>query len=867
MIVGNHVRAAGSKSWLLDGLLALLCALFVSATCVAETGYDAWLRYRPIGGAAQHELLSEIPETVVTLNSTAIVDAAKSELIRGLQGILGAELKPLAAPDGRAGIILGTVDAANKVARRLGISTDDKPLANEEFHIRAVKIDGKQRITILGGGERGVMYGTFAFLRAVALRRSTDGLDIREHPSAPIRILNHWDNPDGTIERGYAGKSIFWEAGHVVRDTSRLRDYARLMASIGINGCSINNVNADARVVSASYLPEVARIAEAFRPWGVRVYISVNFASPRDIGGVITFDPLDPQAIAFWKKTVEEVYRSVPDLGGFVLKADSEGRLGPSEYGRTHADAANAIARALKPHGGVLFYRGFVYNNKMDWRDLKNDRAKAAYDNFHKLDGLFEDNVIIQIKHGPIDFQVREPASPLFGGLEKTNQAIELQITQEYLGQQRHVCFPVPMWKEVLDFDMHAKGAGTPVKQIVSGKTFSRPTGGFVGVANVGRDSNWFGHDLAMANLYGFGRLAWNADLSSEQIADEWTRLTFDNDPLVVDTIKNILLRSWPVYESYTGPLGIGTLTDIIHIHFGPAPESSEYNGWGQWHRANETGVGMDRTVATGTGFIGQYRPPVAAMFESLATCPDDLLLFMHHVPYTHKLHSGKTVIQHFYDAHYDGAEAAAAFVDDWDKLQSKVDEERFGRVRERLEYQAGHAQVWRDAICRWFMKRSGIPDAKGRVGNYPNRLEAEDQLLTGYTKVAIEPWEAASGSAAVALPKGTGNGAVDFRFSGEDGRYDLRLQYFDEQDGVSKFRVLVHGRLIDEWNADNELPTPTTLPDAHSSIRRTMENLQLRRGDVIRVEGTADGAERADIDYLEIVPGRPRGTGRLSTK
>jgi alpha-glucuronidase len=549
------------------------------------------------------------------------------------------------------------------------------------------------------------------------------------------------------------------------------------------------------------------------------------------------------------------VYRAVPDLGGFVLKADSEGRLGPSEYGRTHADAANAIARALKPHGGVLFYRGFVYNHKMDWRDLKNDRAKAAYDNFHKLDGLFEDNVVIQIKHGPIDFQVREPASPLFGGLENTNQAIELQITQEYLGQQQHVCYTVPMWKEVLDFDMHARGAGTPVKELVAGRTFNRPTGGFVGVSNVGRDANWLGHHLAMANLYGFGRLAWDPDLSSREIAEEWTRQTFGHDAIVVKTIVDILMRSWPVYESYTGPLGIGTLTDIIHIHFGPAPESSEYNGWGQWHRANETGVGMNRTVATGTGFIGQYRPSVAAMFEFLETCPDELLLFMHHVPYTHRLRSGKTVIQHFYDEHYQGAKAADGFVQQWRELEGRIDEQRFRAILERLEYQAGHAQVWRDSICRWFMKRSGIPDEHGRVGNYPNRVEAEDMTLDGYEFTTIEPWEAASGRGAVQLTDDTSIGRLRFQYGGRPGDFNLRVQYFDEDDGLSKFKLFIDDRLADEWAADNRLPTPTTRPDAHSSIRRTVDGVTLKTGAEIRLEGAADGREYAAIDYIELVP------------
>ncbi len=308
----------------------------------------------------------------------------------------------------------------------------------------------------------------------------------------------------------------------------------------------------------------------------------------------------------------------------------------------------------------------FVYNHHLDWHDLKNDRAKAAYDNFHPLDGAFDDNVIIQIKNGPIDFQVREPASPLFAGLRRTNEAIELQITQEYTGQQRHLCFLVPMWKEVLDFDMRVDANATPVKDLVAGRTFHRPVGGFVGVANVGMDANWLGSPLAMANLYGFGRLAWDPNLSAEKIIDEWTRLTFGSDPLVVKTITAMQLNSWHVYESYTGPLGAGTLTNIVGNHYDPGPESSEENGWGQWHRADHQGIGMDRTVATGTGYIGQYPPEVQKLYESLANCPDNLLLFFHHVPYTYVLHSGKTVIQHVYDSHYDGADRARDFIAQW---------------------------------------------------------------------------------------------------------------------------------------------------------------------------------------------------------
>src|SRR5580765_535265 len=372
---------------------------------------------------------------------------------------------------------------------------------------------------------------------------------------------------------------------------------------------------------------------------------------------------------------------AVPDFGGFVLKADSEGRVGPSTYGRTHADAANVVARALRPHGGIIFYRGFVYDHHMDWANPKNDRARAAYDNFRDLDGKFDDNVIIQIKNGPIDFQVREPASPLFGTLDKTREAIELQITQEYFGQGRHTVFLVPMWKATLDFDMHAADGPTPVKALVAGRVFKRPVGGFVGVSNVGLDDNWYGNHMSQANLYGFGRLAWNPDLTAQRISEEWTRQTFGSDPKIAETVNRIQLTSWRTFENYTGPLGLQTLTDIVGDHYGVAVEASERNGWGQWHNADEKGAGMDRTVATGTGYVGQYRPAVAKMYESLDTCPDDLVLFLHHVPYTYKLHSGKTVIQYVYDSHYEGAAAVAGWVRNWKPLRGRIDDQRYRDV------------------------------------------------------------------------------------------------------------------------------------------------------------------------------------------
>ena len=527
---------------------------------------------------------------------------------------------------------------------------------------------------------------------------------------------------------------------HVGDDLSRVSEYGRLLASVGLNICAINNVNANALLLDDSFLPQLRRVAEAFRPWGVRLAISVDVSSPKKIGGLDTFDPLDPRVAAWWQQRVDSLYKQIPDFSGFVVKADSEGRAGPASYGRTPADAANVIAHALQPHGGLLFYRGFVYDHHLDWRNPKSDRAKAAYDIFHPLDGQFADNVVIQIKHGPIDFQVREPVSPLLGGLQKTNEAIELQITQEYTGQQRHLCFLVPMWKQVLDFDMLNESRSTLVRDLIFGKIYRRPTGGFVGVANVGMDANWLAHPLAMANLYGFARLAWNPTLSAESIAQEWTRLTFGNDAAIVKTIDTMLLSSWSIYENYTGPLGAGTLTDILGSHYGPGVESSEKNGWGQWHRADHDGIGMDRTVATGTGYVAQYSPDVAKKYESLATTPDELLLFFHHVPYTHKLHSGKTVIQHIYDSHYDGASQAAALVAQWQLLKGKVDSQVYEEVLHRLDYQSGHAIVWRDAVCNWFARTSGIPDDHGRVGHYLGRIEAEFMDLHGYVLLTSSP-------------------------------------------------------------------------------------------------------------------------------
>jgi alpha-glucuronidase len=792
------------------GLIALGAAVGVAA----ETGRDAWLRYAPVDR-------KPIPAEVASFGNSPLIQTAQDELVRGVRGMSGRTLRITTGLPNETAFLLGTL--ADMPG--LGLTGQLKP---DGYWLKTM---GRYTV-VTASNDRGVLYGVFALLRRIGTGQPITALDERQSPSVPDRWINQWDNLDGVIERGYGGRSIFWDNGQVRADLTRVGEYGRLLASIGINVCAINNVNANPRVLAPDFLPQITRIAEAFRPWGIRVAISVDFGSPKSVGGLDTFDPLDGPVASWWRSKVDEVYAAVPDLGGFVMKADSEGRVGPSAYGRTHADAANVVARALKPHGGLIFYRGFVYDHHMDWRNLKNDRARAAYDNFKDLDGKFDDNVVVQIKHGPIDFQVREPVSPLFGRLPRTNEAIELQITQEYIGQGRSMVYLAPMWKDAVDV----------TKGIVRG---------FAGVANVGLDDSWFGNQMSQANLYAFGRLAWNPDLTPRQIVDEWTRLTFGNDPKVTEIIDAMQLSSWRTYENYTGPLGLQTLTDIVGNHFGVAVEASENNGWGQWHRADEKGVGMDRSVATGTGYVGQYSPSVAKMYESLATTPDDLLLFLHHVPYTYVLHSGKTVIQSIYDSHYEGAQAVTGYVDAWKTLRGRVDDQRFAQVLAQLEYQDGQAEEWRDAVNQWFWKESGIEDRKGRVGHYPGRVEAESMKLEGYEVKAVTPWEAASGGNVVEC--GGVHCTASFRYQGVAGWSTIMVRYFDQNNGASHFRVRVGDQVIGEWAADDHLPTKKV--DGTSSSLRELTGIALRKGDEITIEGIPDGGERAALDYVEIWP------------
>ena len=834
-------------------VLALLLATGLAVS--AQTADQAWLR-KP------NRLV--LFGKVVALGASPIEQSAAQELSRSVSHPASVEggISSTLEEREKSLTVVGTAEEIRKAYPTVPIPGDLKP---EEYWLWWNGSQESSLSIVAGGDERGALYGAFAIRRLPAtaeIGKLKADYPHRDHPAMPIRWVDEWDNPDGSIERGYAGRSIFFESGNVRQDLKPVAEYARLLASVGINGCNVNNVNAAPQLLDADHLKQLARVADTMRPWGVRLALSVDIASPQKIGGLATYDPLDPAVKAWWKAKVEEIYALIPDFAGFTVKADSEGQPGPASYGRTPADAANLLAGALEPHGGVVLYRAFVYNHHLDWRDPKADRARAAYDIFAPLDGRFAANVVIQIKEGPIDFQAREPVSPLFAGLRQTAQAMEAQVTQEYTGQQRHLVYLAPMWKQVLDFDLRVDGSTTPVQKILARKGL----GGMVAVAGVGRDA-WLGSPLALANLYAFGRLAWDPNLSPEEIAAEWTRQTIGSDPEVVKTVVKMLMQSWPAYEGYTGPLGAQTLTDITGSHYGPNIESSECNGWGQWHDADAKGIGKDRSTTTGSGYAGQYPPEVAKLYETAATTPDELLLFFHHVPYTYRLHSGKTVIQHIYDSHYDGAAQAAELLSEWQTLEGHIDQPLYEQMRDRLRYQAGHAIVWRDAIVQYFLKLSGIPDEKGRAGHYPGRLEAEDARLTGYKIIDVTPWEDASGGKAVSCdepeaPKAGTNQKpfceAEWTWNGQEGTYNIAVQYFDIQPGKAEFGLEQNGHIeigpIGQiWTADAALPSAQ--PNGDNATRHIVRGVWLKPGDVIGIRGIPDENDPAALDYIEVTP------------
>jgi alpha-glucuronidase len=666
-----------------------------------EDGYELWLRYRIVDDADRLAQYRTLLSSAAVLGTNATADVIRSELTRALPALLGGPVPLSEKAPAANGLVVGTADELE--AEDVTIpQAQRRKLGEEGFLIRAHQAEGNDRILVTGNSDQAILTGTFHFLRLLQTQQDIRGLDIASRPRIRQRLLAHWDNIDGSIERGYAGRSL-WNWGDLPqRIDARYHDYARACASIGINGTVLNNVNAQAKSLTAAYLAKTAALADVFRPYGIRVYLSPVLSAPMQLGGLSTSDPRDPVVAAWWKAKVDEIYRLIPDFGGFQIKANSEGQPGPQDYGANHDDGANMLAEVLEPHGGMLLWRAFVYDVTVD-----PDRAKCAYKEFVPLDGKFLPNVCVQVKNGPVDFQPREPFNPLFGAMDQTPLALELQITQEYLGQSIHLVYLAGMWKEILDSATYAKGPGSTVAKVVDGSLYGDTTSSIVGVANTGSDRNWCGHHFSQANWYAFGRLAWDYELSAEAIADEWVRMTWTNAPLVLKAIKPVMLGSWEACINYMTPLGLHHIMQEGH-HYGPDPS---FNGawredWNNvyYHRADGEGLGFDRG-SSGSDAVSQYHSPLREQFDDLDTCPEKYLLWFHHVPWGHRLQSGRTLWEEL-QARYD---AGVAFVDEmagiWKGLQATIDPQRHEHVSRRLKQQQENARLWREVCLNYFRR------------------------------------------------------------------------------------------------------------------------------------------------------------------
>jgi len=684
--------------WLRSACLWLALLLPI-AVAQAEDGYDLWLRYQPLA-EAQAAPWRAAATQLVAGDETPMQRAARDELRRGLGGLLGAE-PPLAASADRAGaIVLGT-PATPAIAR---LRLDTRGLGEEGYLIRSVVVDGRPLTALVGGGERGALYAAFRFLRLLQTGQAPAPLALRDAPRVKLRVLDHWDNLDGVVERGYAGASLWdWQKlpGYV---DPRYTDYARANASIGINGAVLNNVNAKAVSLTAPYLDKTAALAAALRPYGIRVYLSARFSAPIEIGGLRSADPLDPAVQRWWKAKADEIYARIPDFGGFLVKANSEGQPGPQDYGRTHADGANMLADALAPHGGVVMWRAFVYSHEQP-----DDRAKQAYSEFVPLDGKFRDNVVVQVKNGAIDFQPREPFHPLFGAMPKTPLMLEFQITKEYLGFATHLVYLGTLYQETLQANTY-RGKRATVARVVEGAVDGHALSGIAGVANIGADRNWCGSIFDQANWYAFGRLAWDPQGDAQAIAEDWVRMTFGNAPALVAPVVGMMMASHEAAVDYMTPLGLHHLMGRGH-HYGPAPwdAGSARPDWDPvyYHRADRNGIGFDRS-ATGSNAVAQYAPPLARRFGDVRTVPEHYLLWFHHVPWDHRMASGQPLWNALI-GHYDhGVAEVARMRATWAGLAPYVDAQRYRQVADFLAIQQQEAQWWRDASIAYWQQVSG---------------------------------------------------------------------------------------------------------------------------------------------------------------
>jgi alpha-glucuronidase len=646
--------------------LYIILFLIIPFTVFAEDGSQLWLRFPAKNGISADKILSK--------GNNPTLQIAKKELINYWQG------------------------------QEIELRTD-KSLKNLKggYTIKSVQ----NKLVISAEKEIGLLYGVYHILRLQQTKSSITNLDITEKPSYDVRILNHWDNLDGTIERGYAGHSL-WKWEDLPNTISpRYEEYARANASIGINAAVLNNVNASPNMLRKDYLEKVKVLADIFRPYGIKVYLSVNFSSPKVLGGLENSDPLNREVQKWWKDKAAEIYKLIPDFGGFLVKANSEGQPGPQDYGRTHADGANMMADVLKPYGGIVMWRAFVYSPS------KEDRAKQAYLEFVPLDGKFRDNVIIQIKNGPVDFQPREAFNPLFGALRKTPEMVEFQITQEYLGQANHLVYLAPLFKETLDSDTYSDGKNSTIAKITDGTLRPYTLTAIAGVANIGEDKNWTGHHFAQANWYAFGRLAWNHDLTSEQIADEWLKMTFNDDEKFLKPVKEMMLTSRETAVDYMMPLGLHHIFAGGH-HYGPEPWGDYKGGRPDWspvyyHQANQQGIGFDRTKS-GSNAVANYFPPLNDIYGNIKTCPENLILWFHHVPWNYQMKDGKTLWEELSYKYDTGVKNVREYQKVWDKVQPFVDEERFQHIQAKLKIQAKDAVWWKDACLLYFQTFSKMP-------------------------------------------------------------------------------------------------------------------------------------------------------------
>jgi alpha-glucuronidase len=673
-----------------------------------EDGYRLWLRYEPVSEPLLSAYRARATELVVPGGAPSLA-AAQSELERGLLGLLGRPI-PVRDGIGRAGAVLAGTPKSSPDIANLGWNTELERLGDEGYVVRSVKVRNEPVTVVASNKDLGVLYGAFHFLRLLQTAEPIDALDIASSPRVRHRLLDHWDNLDRTVERGYAGFSLWdWQKlpGWVA---PRYVDYARANASIGVNGAVLTNVNANAVVLTHEWLEKVAALATAFRPYGVRVYLTARFSAPVELGGLETADPLEPTVAAWWAAKAREIYALVPDFGGFLVKANSEGQPGPQNYGRTHADGANLLADALAPHGGIVMWRAFVYSS-----DVPDDRAKQAYNEFVPLDGAFRPNVLVQVKNGPIDFQPREPFHPLFGAMPKTPLMVEFQLTQEYLGFSTHLVYLGPLFRECLDSDTHARGAGSLVAHVTDGTLHGHALSGIAAVSNIGTDQNWCGHPFAPSNWYLFGRLAWDHRLKDDAVAEEWLKMTFTADRRFVEPAKAIMLESREACVRYMTPLGLHHLMAWDH-HHGPGPWIDE--GRPDWtsvyfHRADSRGIGFDRSEA-GSNALAQYRPEVAARFARIEDCPEELLLWFHHAPWDRPMKSGRTLWDELCFAYQTGVEWVTRARGTWEMLAPFVDGPRFQEVRSLLAMQEAEAVWWRDACLLYFQTHSRRPLPKG---------------------------------------------------------------------------------------------------------------------------------------------------------